>query len=131
MEKQESNLHPVKDLLLKEKDFIFTVYSKDIIKSQISRKLRKKKKKNDVIESEYCYCLPSKTVQFNQFYRNQLPNARYTKLLCILDDQEQAIQKVPILKVVQSEDGALNFGIDRLAFTEEMKKYIRKEECNE
>lgn len=80
-----------------------------------------------MIESEYCYCLPSKTVQFNQFYRNQLPNARYTKLLCILDDQEQAIQKVPILRVVQSETNALNFGIDRQAFTENLMKQTIKE----
>jgi len=47
-----------------------------------------------------------------------LTNARYIKNLCILDDRKNVIQEVPILKVIQSRSGALNFGIDRQAFTE-------------
>ena len=117
MNNQESNLYPVKDLLLEEKDYNFYAYSRDIIKSRVSRKLRKKK--NGIIETEYCYCLPDNAIK-NQ---PQLPNARYIKNLCILDDRRNVIQEVPILRVIQSRSGALNFGIDRQAFTEEMKKY--------
>ncbi|EGP5619864.1 MULTISPECIES: hypothetical protein [Enterococcus] len=129
MDNQESNLYPVRDLVLKEKDLIFTVYRKDIIKSRVSRKMRKGK--SGIIESEYCYCLPEKIIKKKRFYQNQLPNARYIKKLCILNNERRIVQEIPILRVLQSRSGALNFGIDRSKFTEEVNKYIRKEECNE
>ncbi|MWO10565.1 hypothetical protein GQM99_23990, partial [Escherichia coli] len=119
------NLYPVRDLVLKEKDLIFTVYGKDIIKSRVSRKLRKKK--NGIIETEYCYCLPDNAIKSQPTYQKQLPNARYIKNLCILDDRRNVIQEVPILRVIQSRSGALNFGIDRQAFTENLMKQTTKE----
>ncbi|MGM8134312.1 hypothetical protein [Enterococcus hirae] len=61
MDNQESNLYLVRDLVLKEKDLIFTAYKKDIIKSRVSRKMRKGK--SGIIESEYCYCLPEKIIK--------------------------------------------------------------------
>ncbi|EME8119723.1 hypothetical protein MZM68_002295 [Enterococcus faecium] len=129
MDNQESNLYPIRDLVLKEKDLIFTVYRKDIIKSHVSRKMRKGK--NGIIESEYCYCLPEKVINSQPYYQKQLPNARYIKKLCILNNERRIVQEIPILRVLQSRSGALNFGIDRSKFTEEVNKYIRKEECNE
>lgn len=129
MENQKSNLYPVKDLLLEEKDYNFYAYSRDIIKSRVSRKLRKKK--NGIIETEYCYCLPDNVIKSQPYYQKQLPNARYIKNLCILDDRRTVIQEVPILRVIQSRSGALNFGIDRNKFTEEVNKYIRNEKCSE
>ncbi|EMF0082780.1 hypothetical protein PGC20_001327, partial [Enterococcus hirae] len=60
-------------------------------------------------------------------YQKQLPNARYIKNLCILDDRRNVIQEVPILRVIQSRSGALNFGIDRQAFTENLMKQTIKE----
>ena len=125
MEKQKSNLYPVKDLLLEEKDYNFYAYSRDIIKSRVSRKLRKKK--NGIIETEYCYCLPDNVIKSQPNYQKQLPNARYIKNLCILDDQKNVIQEVPILRVIQSRSGALNFGIDRQAFTENLMKQTIKD----
>ncbi|EOS7863871.1 hypothetical protein EFL14_RS14735, partial [Enterococcus hirae] len=126
---QESNLYPVRDLVLKEKDLIFTAYKKDIIKSRVSRKMRKGK--SGIIETEYCYCLPDNVIKSKPYYQKQLPNARYIKKLCILNDEKKIVQEIPILRVLQSRSGALNFGIDRQAFTEEVNKYIRKEEGNE
>lgn len=120
MNNQESNLYPVKDLLLEEKDYNFYAYSRDIIKSRVSRKLRKKK--NGIIETEYCYCLPDNAIKNQPTYQKQLPNARYIKNLCILDDRRNVIQEVPILRVIQSRSGALNFGIDRQALTEKVMK---------
>lgn len=127
MNNRESNLHPVEDLLLKEKDLIFTVYSKHIVKSQVSKNLRRKKKKNGILESEYCYCLPEKIIKNKPYYQKQLPNARYIKKLCILNDEKKIVQEIPILKVLQSGSGALNFGIDRQAFTENLMKQTTKE----
>ncbi|MCS8593762.1 hypothetical protein, partial [Enterococcus faecium] len=93
---------------------------KDIIKSRVSRKLRKKK--SGIIETEYCYCLPDNAIKNQLNYQKQLPNARYIKNLCILDDRKNIIQEVPILRVIQSRSGALNFGIDRQTLTEKMMK---------
>ncbi|ENZ5674546.1 hypothetical protein ACGWZA_002663 [Enterococcus hirae] len=67
MDNQESNLYLVRDLVLKEKDLIFTAYKKDIIKSRVSRKMRKGK--SGIIESEYCYCLPEKIIKKNDFIK--------------------------------------------------------------
>ncbi|EOS7743666.1 hypothetical protein FMJ01_RS10325, partial [Enterococcus hirae] len=92
---------------------------------RVSRKLRKKK--NGIIETEYCYCLPDNAVKSQPTYQKQLPNARYIKNLCILDDRRNVIQEVPILRVIQSRSGALNFGIDRQAFTENLMKQTTKE----
>ncbi|ROX80055.1 hypothetical protein EGW35_13210 [Enterococcus durans] len=124
MNNQESNLYPVRDLVLKEKDLIFTVYRKDIIKSRVSRKMRKGK--SGVIESEYCYCLSEKIIKKKRFYQNQLPNARYIKKLCILNNERRIVQEIPILRVIQSRSGALNFGIDRQAFTENLTRQATK-----
>lgn len=86
LENQKSNLYSVKNLLLEEKYYNFYVYSKSIIKSRVSRKLRKKK--NGIIETEYCYCLPDNTIKSQPNYQKQLPNTRYIKNLCILDDRK-------------------------------------------
>lgn len=129
MRSQESNLYPVRDLVLKEKDLTFTVYRKDIIKSRVSRKMRKGK--SGIIESEYCYCLPNKIIKQQQYYQNQLSNARYVNRLCILNNERKVVQEIPILRVLQSRSGSLNFGIDRNKFTEEVNKYIRNDECSE
>ncbi|OJG78406.1 hypothetical protein RV14_GL001163 [Enterococcus ratti] len=40
----------------------------------------------------------------------------------ILDDRRNVIQKVPILRVIQSRSGELNFGIDRQTLTEKVMK---------
>ena len=125
MDSQKSNLFPVKDLLLEEEDYNFYVYSKDIIKSRVSRKLRKKK--NGIIEAEYCYCLPDNAIKSQPNYQKQLPNARYIKNLCILDDRKNVIQEIPILRVIQSRSGALNFGIDCQTFTENLMRQTTKE----
>lgn len=129
MNNRESNLYPARDLVLKEKDLTFIAYRKDIIKAQVSRKMRKGK--SGVIETEYCYCLPIEIIEKQRYYQKQLPNARYVKRLCILNNERRVVQEIPILRVLQSRSGALNFGIDRSKFTEEVNKYIRKEECNE
>ncbi|HHJ5066887.1 TPA: hypothetical protein ACQK1M_002010 [Enterococcus hirae] len=121
MENQKSNLYPLKDLLLEEKDYNFYAYSRDIIKSRVSRKMRKGK--SGIIETEYCYGLPDNVIKSNPCYQKQLPNARYIKKLCILNEEKKIVQEIPILRVLQSRSGALNFGIDRQAFTEEMKKH--------
>ncbi|EMF0393487.1 hypothetical protein JMQ88_002646, partial [Enterococcus hirae] len=101
-----------------------TAYKKDIIKSRVSRKMRKGK--SGIIESEYCYCLPEKIIKKKRFYQNQLPNARYIKKLCILNNERRIVQEIPILRVLQSRSGALNFGIDRQAFTENLTRQATK-----
>ncbi|EMF0277865.1 hypothetical protein KI095_002643, partial [Enterococcus hirae] len=60
-------------------------------------------------------------------YQKQLPNARYIKNLCILDDRRNVIQEVPILRVIQARSGALNFGIDRQTLTEKVMKQTIKD----
>lgn len=117
---EKSNLYKTNELLLTEEDQLFYAFKKDVSKTNLSRKIRKNLKRNDVIESEYCYSVSGDIIQYEPFYREQLPNARYTKTLCILDNQRNVIQEIPILKVIQSRSGALNFGIDRRTFTEKL-----------
>lgn len=118
---QENNLYATHELLLTDEDLLFYVFEKDICKLPLSRKLRKGLKRNDVIEKEYCYSISYNLVK-DEYYHEQLPKARYTKILCILNENKQIVQKVPILKVIQTRSGALNFGIDRATFTSEYHK---------
>lgn len=75
----------------------------------------------ETFSNELAYFVQGNVVKKSLFYQNQLEKARYTTELCILNKQNKIIQRVPILKITQTNAGGVNFIIDRLAFTDKVQ----------
>jgi predicted RNA-binding protein YlxR (DUF448 family) len=85
--------------------------------------------KHGIFRGEQSYIIEKRNLDNDEFYRKQTQNIRYTKLLCIVDDndKQKILQKVPVVTVSSSKRGAY-FIIDRNEVTKSVKeKQIRKQ----